>query len=71
MKSIAKKIEQVHGGMAKAPHLERMHIICNPKTEQFFFGYYWSKNLEPFTIYVPINLARSCLEVANHLIIGT
>ncbi len=35
---IVEKIEQVHGGMAKAPHLERMHIICNPKTKQFFLG---------------------------------
>ncbi len=67
---IVEKIEQVHGGMAKAPHLERMHIICNPKTKNFF-GYYWSKNLKMFTINVPIKLRKSYLEVANHLILGT
>jgi hypothetical protein len=37
MKSIVKKIEQVHEDMANAPHLERMHIICNPKIEHFFW----------------------------------
>jgi hypothetical protein len=41
MKSIVKKIGKVDGGMVKAPHLERMHIICNQKTEHCFFGYYW------------------------------
>jgi hypothetical protein len=38
MKSIVKNGEQVHGGMAKAPHLERMHIICSPKIEHCFLG---------------------------------
>jgi hypothetical protein len=37
MKSIVKNRGQVHGGMAKAPHLERMHIICRPKIEHRFF----------------------------------
>jgi hypothetical protein len=67
---IVEKIEQIHGGRAKVTHLERMHIICNPKTEHCF-GYYWFKILESFTINVPIILARSFLEVVNHLIIGT
>jgi hypothetical protein len=38
MKSIVNKIEQVHGGMARAPHLERMHIIFSPKIEHCFLG---------------------------------
>jgi len=67
---IVEKIEQVHVGMAKATHLERMHIICNPKTKHVF-GYYWSENLKLFTINVPIKLTKSCLEVANNLIVGT
>jgi len=35
--------KQVHGGMAKAPHQERMHILCNPKNEHCFLGIFGLK----------------------------